>query len=99
MVASRRDHIGTARSPAGSHRRIANLLFLSLAATTLQNKGARVMVRKQLLLGISAAALAAGTASAQTITDAAGNTEILNCAPGNTCDVENQGSGNERNRG
>ena len=59
------------------------------------------MVRKSLFLGISAAALAAGMASAQTTdtTDANGNRRIIDCSPGNTCAVDNQVSGNDRNFG
>jgi hypothetical protein len=57
------------------------------------------MARKHLFVGISLAALTAGTAAAQTTTDANGNTESRQCAPGNSCDVDNQVAGNDRNRG
>jgi hypothetical protein len=57
------------------------------------------MMRRQLLIGISTAALAAGTAAAQTTTDSNGNLAIEQCSPGNFCEVDNVVAGNDRNRG
>src|SRR3712207_4419263 len=62
------------------------------------------MVRSKLLIGISTAALAAGTAQAQNrdTTDARGNRETVQCVAGNDCEVENQSEdnpSNDRNRG
>lgn len=60
------------------------------------------MTRKHFLIGISTAALAAGTASAQVSrdnTDANGNREVEQCTVNNTCNVDNQQAGNDRNFG
>jgi hypothetical protein len=57
-------------------------------------------MRTRLLpIGISFAALAAASAAAQTTTDAAGNTESIQCSVGSSCDVDNQVTGNDRNNG
>jgi hypothetical protein len=57
------------------------------------------MTRKHLLIGISTAALAAGTAQAQNrdTTDARGNREFVQCTAGNSCDVDNQIDNNPNN--
>jgi hypothetical protein len=56
------------------------------------------MARARLPIGISVAALAAATAAAQTTSDSSGNSATRECAPGNSCTVDNMRGGNERNR-
>ncbi len=57
------------------------------------------MIRRQFLIGISTAALCAGTAAAQNPKEANGNFAHEKCTPGNSCQVYNQRPGNHRNFG
>jgi hypothetical protein len=56
------------------------------------------MVR-HITIGVSAAALAAATASAQTSTDSQGNWQSLNCSPSNSCQIKNGKAFNSTNDG